>query len=64
MTKNDLGELVGTVWDAKTGGRTVRVESAQFSLGEDHLQISNLETHRTNRITLSGLRRKFVQRST
>lgn len=62
MNRSDLGELVGTVWDSKAGGRTVRVQHAQFLLGEDHLQVRNLETGRTSRITLSGLRRKFVQR--
>jgi hypothetical protein len=62
MGSNALGEVVGTVWDAKSDDRAVRVESAQFSLGEEHLQIINLETRRTSRITLTGLRRKFTQR--
>lgn len=58
-TGDELGALVGTTWESKAGDRVVRVESAQFYLGEEHIRVINLETRRTTRITLSGLRRKF-----
>ena len=59
MTAHDY--LVGTVWDAKDGSRSVRVEQ---SYGWGWLCIRNLESRRTNNISPEGLRHKFVMRET
>lgn len=53
------GELVGTVWEAKDGSRTVRIVRDSEWLGERQLEAVNLETRRVGRITYSGLSRKF-----